>query len=94
MQDLKKNHKKEEEQPLCSLCQIEDDTTEHVFGCGGDRDGKQRNIKNNAEEEWEEVVQIFRKKQKKKRRKKKVQEERSSLDLVVLCSCGHLMFWG
>ena len=37
------------------------------------RDRKQRNIKNNTEEEWEEVprvVQIFREKKKKNRRKK------------------------
>ena len=34
MQDLKKNHKKEEEQPLCPLCplyKIEEDTAEHVL---------------------------------------------------------------
>ena len=75
MQDLKKNHKKEEEQPLCSLCQIEDDTTEHVFGCGKDRDGKQRNIKNNAEEEQEEVD--IQKKAKEKEKKEAVQTQLS-----------------
>ena len=39
------------------FCEIEEDTTEHVLRCGGDTtDRKQRNIKNNTEEEWEEVV--------------------------------------
>ena len=49
MWDLKKNYKKEEEQPLCLLCEIEEDTT----------DRKQRNIKNNTGEKWEEVVHIY-----------------------------------
>ena len=31
MWDLKKNYKKEEEQPLCPLCEIEEDTKEHVL---------------------------------------------------------------
>ena len=41
----------EEERPSCPLCEIEDDTTVHVFKCGRDTDRKQRNIKNNTEEE-------------------------------------------
>ena len=45
MWDLKKNYKKEEEQPLCPLCEIEEDTTEHVLKRGRDTDRKQRNIK-------------------------------------------------
>ena len=49
MWDLKKNYKKEEEQPLWLLCEIEEDTT----------DRKQRNIKNNTGEKWEEVVHIY-----------------------------------
>ena len=43
--DLKKNYKKEEEQPLCLLCETEEDTTEHVLRCGRYKDRKQRNIK-------------------------------------------------
>ena len=59
MWDLKKNYKKEEEQPLCPLCEIEEDTTEHVLRYGRDTDRKQqRNIKNNTAEEWEKVLQI------------------------------------
>ena len=49
MWDLKKNYKKKEEQPLCPLCELEEDTT----------DRKQRNIKNNTGEKWEEVVHIY-----------------------------------
>ena len=45
MWDLKKNYKKEEEQPLCPLSEIEEDTTEYVLRCGRDTDRKQRNIK-------------------------------------------------
>ena len=51
MWDLKRNSKKEEELPLCSLCGIEQDTTEHMLKCRGGTDRKQRNIKNNTEEE-------------------------------------------
>ena len=40
MWDLKKNYKKEEEQPLCPLCEIEEDTTENVLRCGRDTDRK------------------------------------------------------
>ena len=76
MWDLKKNYKKEEEQPLCPLCKIEEDTTEHVLRCGRDTNRKQRNIKNNTEEEWDEVVQIYREnKRKREERKEKVSEE-------------------
>ena len=56
------------------FCEIEEDTTEHVLRCGGDTtDRKQRNIKNNTEEEWEEVVPDIQLeiKQKKKRRQKR-----------------------
>ena len=73
MWDLKRNSKKEEELPLCSLCGIEQDTTEHVLKCRGGTDRKQRNIKNNTEEEWEGVVQIFWKsKRKREERREKV----------------------
>ena len=66
MGDLKKNYKKEEEQPLCPLCETEDDTTEHVLKCGEDRDRKQRNAKNDTGEKWEEIVQIFRENKRKR----------------------------
>ena len=46
--------------PLCETEDEEDDTTDDVLKCRRDRDRKQRNIKNNTEEEWEKVVQIFR----------------------------------
>ena len=73
MWDLKKNYKKEEEQALCPLYEIEEDTTEHVLRCERDTDGKQRNFKNNTEEEWEEVVQIYREnKRKREERREKV----------------------
>ena len=45
MWDLKKNYKSEEEQSLCPLCEIEEDTTEHVLRCGRDIDRKQRTSK-------------------------------------------------
>ena len=71
MWDLKKNYEKEKEQPLCPLCEIEEDTTEHVLRCGRDADSKQRNIKYN--EEREEVVQIHREnKRKREERREKV----------------------
>ena len=69
MCNLKKNYKKEEEQPFCPLCELEEYTREHVLKWERDTDRKQRNIKNNTEEEWEEVprvVQIFREKKKRK----------------------------
>ena len=53
------------------LCEIEDDATEHVLKCGKDTYRKQRNIKNNTEEEWEEVVQIFRENKRKREEKKR-----------------------
>ena len=73
MWDLEKNYKKEEEQTLCPLCKIEEYKTEHVLRCGRDTDRKQRNIKNNTEEEWEEVVQIYRE------NKRKIEERRETV---------------
>ena len=49
MWDLKKNYNKKEEQPLCPLYELEEDTT----------DRKQRNIKNNTGEKWEEHIHIY-----------------------------------
>ena len=56
-----------------------------MLRCGGDTDRKQRNIRNNTEEEWEEVVQIYRE-NKRKRRKKRESLGRNFLDLVVFYS--------
>ena len=73
MWDLKNNYKKQEEQPLCPLCEIEADRTEYVLRCGRDTD---TNIRNNAEEEREKVVQIYREnKRKREERIGKVSEE-------------------
>ena len=73
MWDLKKNYKKEEEQTLCLLCEIEEDTTEHALRCGRNTDRKQRNIKNNTEEERGVVVQIYREnKRKREERRERV----------------------
>ena len=72
MWNLKKNYKNEEKIILCPLCEIED-TTEHVLNWGINTDKRQKNIKNNTEEEWEEVVQIFREsKRKREKRREKV----------------------
>ena len=58
---------------LCPLCEIEEDTTEHVLRCKRYTDRNPRNIKNNTEEEWEEVVQIYREnKRKREERREKV----------------------
>ena len=51
MWDLRNNYKKEDEQALCPLCELENDTTEHVLKCRRDTGREQRNIKNNTEEE-------------------------------------------
>ena len=89
MWDLKGNYQKEEEQPQYPLCKTEDDTTVHVLQCGRDRDRKHRNIKNNNEEEWKEVVQVFREnKRKRDERREEIQQKRSSLDSVFLYSHG------
>ena len=37
-----------------------------MLRCGGDTDRKQKNIRNNTEEEWEEVVQIYRENKRKR----------------------------
>ena len=72
MQDPKNNYVKIQEQPLCPLREKEDDTTEHALQWRRDEDRKQRNIKDNTDEEWEDVVQIF--KENKRRREKKTRE--------------------
>ena len=67
MQDLRNSYQKEEEQLLCPLCETEEDGTANVLKCGWDKDQKQRNIKNNTEEEWEDTVLIFKEKERKNR---------------------------
>ena len=58
---------------MCPLCEIEEDTTEHMLRCKRYTDRKPRNIKNNTEEEWEEVVQIYgENKRKREERREKV----------------------
>ena len=77
MWDLKKNYRKEEEQPLYPLSAKEDDTRDHVLQCGRYEKKQQGNIKDNTEEEWQEIMQIFRgNKRKREERRKKVQDER------------------
>ena len=44
-----------------------------MLRCGGDTDRKQKNIRNNTEEEWEEVVQIYRE------NKRKIEERRETV---------------
>ena len=65
-----KNYSKEEEQLLSALRETEYNTAEQVLQCGRDVDRKEANIKDNTEEEWEEVVQIFRENKRKTFRKK------------------------
>ena len=87
MWDLKKNYKKKEEQPLCPLCELEEDTT----------DRKQRNIKNNTGEKWEEVVHIYiyreREREREKTKKKRKNFRKKFLDLVFLYSHEQWTFW-
>ena len=65
---------------------------EHVLKCGRDTDRKQRNIRNNTVEEWEEVVQIFRV-NKKKETKEEKKFRNKVLDLTDLYSRGQWIFW-
>ena len=60
---LEKHYWKEEDKinNLSSLCEMEDDTTEHVLQWGWrDEDRKQRNNKNNTDAWRDKIVQIFR----------------------------------
>ena len=62
-----------EEEHLVHASERDDDTTEHMMHMlqyGRDEDGKQRNIKDNNEEEWEEVGQRTREKEKLEERRK------------------------
>ena len=65
---------------------------EHVLKYGRDTDRKQRNIRNNTVEEWEEVVQIFRV-NKKKETKEEKKFRNKVLDLTDLYSRGQWIFW-
>ena len=48
---------------------------QNVLQCRRDEDRKDRNMKDNTEEEWEEVVQIFRKKKKKEKEERKFRKK-------------------
>ena len=65
---------------------------ERVLKYGRDTDRKQRNIRNNTVEEWEEVVQIFRV-NKKKETKEEKKFRNKVLDLTDLYSRGQWIFW-
>ena len=65
---------------------------EHVLKYGRDTDRKQRNIRNNTVEEWEEVVQIFRVNKKKEKNEEK-KFRKKVLDLTDLYSRGQWIFW-
>ena len=65
---------------------------EHVLKYGRDTDRKQRNIRNNTVEEWEEVVQIFRVNKKKEKNEEKTFRKKV-LDLTDLYSRGQWIFW-
>ena len=65
---------------------------ERVLKYGRDTDRKQRNIRNNTVEEWEEVVQIFRV-NKKKEKKEDRKFRKKVLDLTDLYSRGQWIFW-
>ena len=66
-----KNYSKEEEQLLSALRETEYNTAEQVLQCGRGVDRKEANIKDNTEEEWEEVVQIFRENKRKREERRK-----------------------
>ena len=65
---------------------------EHVLKYGRDTDRKQRNIRNNTVEEWEEVVQIFRVNKKKEKNEEK-KFRKKVLDLTDLYSRGQWIVW-
>ena len=66
-----KNYSKEEEQLLSALRETEYNTAEQVLQGGRGVDRKEANIKDNTEEEWEEVVQIFRENKRKREERRK-----------------------
>lgn len=69
---LKKSNIKEEEKELCPSCEKEDDVTEHIPKYGRDREKKTKQHQNNAEEEWEKVVQIYREIKRKRQERRKM----------------------
>ena len=58
------NHKRDNADTKCPLCQKSEDTTEHVLEC--EKAKKFTLSKENSKEEWEEITEIYRKNKKKR----------------------------
>ena len=78
-----------------------DDTAEHVLPCGTDENTKQRNIKDNIEKEWQEVVQVLIENNKKRKERRKFQkrkdefrqmEEEQKVRLKLVCAIFYQIF--
>ena len=58
------NYKRDNTNIKCLLCKKSEDTTEHVQEC--EKDKKFTLIKDNSNEEWEEITEVYRKNKKKR----------------------------
>ena len=58
------NHKRDNTDTKCPLCQKSEDTTEHVLEC--EKAKKFTLSKENSKGEWEEITEIYRKNKKKR----------------------------